>query len=407
MLAMPDSYTIPRVNLLVDTVQKLSLARSLDDIMLIVRHTARELTGADGASFVLRDGEFCYYADEEAISPLWKGSRFPLHACISGWAMLNKQPVVIEDIYKDPRIPMEAYRPTFVKSLAMVPIRTMEPIGAIGNYWATNHVPSEEDLAMLQSLADITAVSIENVSMYNQLETKLQERTLMLEQISGQKQQLEEFCHIVAHNMRAPLSNLLLLNDLINTSNSTDDKLMLIEKQGPVVQFMNEMFDNLVDAMQVKHDYDIAKDVIDIQQTIEKTINLLQGDILNSKAEIVKELTPGLTVVFPRAYFDSLLFNLVSNTLKFRSPERRLKIEIKTYADNENIFIEVHDNGLGIDMAQHGNNLFKLRKTFHNNPNSKGFGLYITKTQVEAMGGKIWAESTPNQHTVFKIKLKK
>ena len=87
---------------LVDAVQRLSLARTLDDIMAVVRHAARELTGADGATFVLRDGDKCFYADEEAIAPLWKGQRFPMSTCVSGWTMLNRQVAVIEDIYADP-----------------------------------------------------------------------------------------------------------------------------------------------------------------------------------------------------------------------------------------------------------------------------------------------------------------
>jgi len=114
---------------LVEVVQQLSRARDLAMVMEIVKHAARSLTGADGATFVLRDGDKCHYADEDAISPLWKGQRFPLSACISGWVMLNHQPALIADIYSDPRIPADAYRPTFVKSLAMVPIRTIDPIG--------------------------------------------------------------------------------------------------------------------------------------------------------------------------------------------------------------------------------------------------------------------------------------
>src|ERR1700755_1959235 len=127
---------------LVGIVQQLSLARSLPEIQAIVRHRARALTGADGATFVLRDGDKCFYADEDAIEPLWKGQRFPLDHCISGWAMRNKQSVTIEDIYVDERIPHEAYRPTFVKSLAMVPIRRLEPVGAIGNSWANHQLPT-------------------------------------------------------------------------------------------------------------------------------------------------------------------------------------------------------------------------------------------------------------------------
>ena len=113
---------------LVGAVQQLSQAqRRLTPSPPIVREAARELTGADGATFVLRDGDQCYYADENAIGPLWKGKRFPIDACISGWVMRNGRPAMIEDIYGDTRISVDAYRSTFVKSLAMVPIRRDGP----------------------------------------------------------------------------------------------------------------------------------------------------------------------------------------------------------------------------------------------------------------------------------------
>ena len=126
---------------LVGVVQELSRTQDLEGVMQVVRTAARALTGADGATFVLRDGQKCHYADEDAISPLWKGQRFPMTSCISGWVMLNALPAVIEDIYNDMRIPAEAYRPTFVKSLVMVPIRQTDPIGAIGTYWVRNRLP--------------------------------------------------------------------------------------------------------------------------------------------------------------------------------------------------------------------------------------------------------------------------
>src|SRR5262245_19561434 len=150
------------VSELIDAVQRLSLARDLATVQEIVRRSARRLTGADGATFVLRDADRCHYVDEDAISPLWKGQKFPLEACISGWSMLNRKSAVIEDIYADDRIPHDAYRPTFVKSLVMVPIRTLDPIGAIGTYWATTRQPTEEEVQLLQALADTTAVALEN-----------------------------------------------------------------------------------------------------------------------------------------------------------------------------------------------------------------------------------------------------
>ncbi len=162
---------------LVRAIQELSLARNLDRIAEIVRSAARELVGADGATFVLRDGDSCFYKDEDAISPLWKGLRFPMETCISGWAMLNREPAVIEDIYQDPRIPHDAYRPTFVKSLVMVPIRSMAPVGAIGTYWATPRLASVREVGLLQALADSTSVAMENVQLYDELEQRVIART--------------------------------------------------------------------------------------------------------------------------------------------------------------------------------------------------------------------------------------
>jgi GAF domain-containing protein len=124
---------------LIAAVQELSAIHDLDALTRCVRRAARDLSNADGVTFVLRDGNHCYYVDEDAIAPLWKGKRFPARTCISGWAMQHRQAVVIRDIYEDPRIPHDAYRPTFVKSLAMIPVRVDDPVAAIGAYWASHH----------------------------------------------------------------------------------------------------------------------------------------------------------------------------------------------------------------------------------------------------------------------------
>ena len=155
---------------LVSAIQRLSLARSIAEIQEVVRTAARRLTGADGATFVLRDGMHCVYADEDAIAPLWKGQRFPLDRSVSGWAMLHRRCVVIEDVACDERVPQDVYEPTFVKSLALVPIRTLDPVGAIGNYWARRYRPRQDEIELLQALADSTAVAIENVRVYRALE---------------------------------------------------------------------------------------------------------------------------------------------------------------------------------------------------------------------------------------------
>lgn len=152
-----------------DLILQLSMARGIDEVMDVVRKNARALVGADGITFVLREDDKCFYADEDAISPLWKGQRFPVETCISGWAMINRQVVIIEDIYADDRIPHAAYRPTFVKSLTMVPVRMDDPVAAIGAYWARRHVPTNEQLRRLKRIANSAAVALTNVSLLDAL----------------------------------------------------------------------------------------------------------------------------------------------------------------------------------------------------------------------------------------------
>ena len=120
---------------------------------------------ADGVTFILREQDQCYYVEEDAIAPLWKGSRFPLTACISGWVMLHGQIAVVRDIYADARIPHEAYRPTFVKSLAVVPVPQERPVAAIGAYWAHIHEATWGEQHTLQLLANAAGRALGNMML--------------------------------------------------------------------------------------------------------------------------------------------------------------------------------------------------------------------------------------------------
>jgi GAF domain-containing protein len=132
---------------------QLAECHELSAVTSTLAEAMRERLHADGVTVVLRDGPYCYYCDENAVGPLWKGKRFPLERCISGWAMLNRVPVSIADIYADPRVPGDAYRPTFVKSLAMTPIREASPLGALGAYWADRHYATDDELDDLAAFA--------------------------------------------------------------------------------------------------------------------------------------------------------------------------------------------------------------------------------------------------------------
>jgi GAF domain-containing protein len=150
---------------LAQAVERLSAADRLVEVFETVRTTARTISFADGATVVLRENSNCFYADEDAMSPLWKGQRFPLTQCISGWSMLHDDVAVIPDIASDDRIPFEAYRPTFVKSLVMVPVGSNPAIGAIGAYWAHRHTASSREVAALQELARAAAAALERVGL--------------------------------------------------------------------------------------------------------------------------------------------------------------------------------------------------------------------------------------------------
>ena len=135
-------------------IEMLRDAGSVEQIQLILKSSARAGVNAQGVTIVrLDEGGYCHYADEDAMTPLWKGQRFPVHRCISGWAMLHGQTVVVPDIRNDDRVPQEAYRPTFVRSMVVVPIRPQSPIGAIGAYWADLHGVTAEEVATLAKLA--------------------------------------------------------------------------------------------------------------------------------------------------------------------------------------------------------------------------------------------------------------
>lgn len=148
-----ESKDDPRWKLLEAAQARLDGARTQDDIIEIVRTAARNVVSADGVTFVLRDYSNCHYVEEDAIAPLWKGQKFPMTSCISGWAMMNKKTAVIPDIFKDARIPHDVYRKTFVKSLVMAPVGFDTAMAAIGAYWRDKPVISAREVSAVETIA--------------------------------------------------------------------------------------------------------------------------------------------------------------------------------------------------------------------------------------------------------------
>lgn len=154
---------------LIDAIIALARARSEDEIIETIRSTARSLIGCEGIAIIRREGDLCHYVEEDAIGPLWKGQKFPAVACISGWAMINRAAAIVPDISTDPRIPYELYAETFVRAVAMVPVREADPVGAIGAYWSQPYEPAEWEVDVLQALANAAARGLENARFIESL----------------------------------------------------------------------------------------------------------------------------------------------------------------------------------------------------------------------------------------------
>ena len=148
---------------LLAAVERLQTARSIVEVAETLRSSARRLIGSDGVALVLRDGDHCHYVDEDAVGPLWKGQKFPMAACISGWSMLKRQTVCISDIFKDKRIPQDLYADTFVRSLVMTPICNEPPIGALGAYWAREYTATSKEVATVETLARAAGAALSKI----------------------------------------------------------------------------------------------------------------------------------------------------------------------------------------------------------------------------------------------------
>ena len=382
------------VESLVDVIQELSEVKDIDSIIGIVRNAARRLTRADGATFVLRDGQECHYVDEDAIGPLWKGKHFPMSTCISGWVMQNATQAVIEDIYADSRIPADAYRPTFVKSLAMVPIRQQSPIGAIGNYWASNHKATPEEVAILQALADTTSVAMENARLYAELKAKMRS-------LQESNYDLSRFAWVASHDLKESLGvisdsvDYLSKHCLSALDKESQERLSLASSCAKKLR--NEMDNLLVHARIEK--IENFKPVC-VEQIINETKQEMHSEIVQSGATITLGNMPWLWG--DAALLKRLFQNLLSNAIKFRKAGARPQIHIDCQQKGNELLFSIHDNGIGID-PMYKESIFRLFNRLHTQDRYPGSGIGLATCQkiVEKHGGKIWVESIPGQGSSF------
>jgi PAS domain S-box-containing protein len=253
-------------------------------------------------------------------------------------------------------------------------------------------------------LIDVNKELLNRAELILKQKSQLEEFNLDLE---NKNRQLSSFAHIASHNLRAPVSNLMALKDFYKESTDLEDKGMLFSKVEIVISHLNETLSELIESVKIQGNKDITHDPIIFDCVFDKTLSILDNQILDSKAVVTSNFSKAPNIKYPKLYIESIMLNLLSNSIRYSSPDRIAKIHFCTAINNNQIMLLAKDNGLGIDLQKYGHKLFGLNNTFHRHPDSKGVGLFMTKTQIEAVGGSITVESKVDKGTTFKIILKK
>ncbi|MES2387418.1 MAG: HAMP domain-containing sensor histidine kinase [Bacteroidota bacterium] len=238
----------------------------------------------------------------------------------------------------------------------------------------------------------------------NRANNEMKEMTLDL---MAYNKRLEDFTSITSHNLRSPVSNMSGLLALYHREPTTEKKAELVQKLQVVVSHLTDTLDDLSEVLKVKTKNTEPPESVEIMPVFNRVRESLVNQIDECHALIEADFDDAPNVYINRAYLESILMNLFSNALRYRSPERKPHIRFRTYTEDNITVLKVSDNGLGINMERHGAKLFGLHKTFHKNPDARGLGLFLVKAQAESAGGDVRAESRENVGTTFTVQFGK
>jgi PAS domain S-box-containing protein len=245
---------------------------------------------------------------------------------------------------------------------------------------------------------------IQDITHMKETEEELKRRNQELETTSanliGKMKQLEELNQIIAHNLRGPAGNIKILSDDAGFFSPAEAIKMIHTSSLTLLSNL----DMLVEAARIKLDKQIAYEKCAFQGIIDDIIGQLQGTIYQNNVSIETDLAVP-EIDYPRIYLESILYNLISNAIKYRRTDIQPLIRIASAMQDGKVQLSVKDNGLGIDLDSFANKVFKLNQVFHPGHDSKGVGLFITKTQIESLGGTIDVKSKPNEGCEFTVVL--
>lgn len=230
------------------------------------------------------------------------------------------------------------------------------------------------------------------------------EKEQLIRELTQNNKDLKQFSYITSHNLRAPLSNLIgLLNLIEDTPNDNQELKELIGGFSKSTHLLNDTINDLAKVMIIKDNPSILKEELLLKGIFENVFCQLNSQIELYKPIIKLDFEKAATLYVNKAYIESILMNLLTNSIKYKSENRKLKISIATSQLNDTVILTFKDNGIGIDLERNKDKVFGLYQRFHNYPDSKGLGLYLVKSQVETMGGIIDIESQVNKGTIFTL----
>ncbi|WP_157691911.1 PAS domain S-box protein [Polaribacter sp. KT25b] len=223
--------------------------------------------------------------------------------------------------------------------------------------------------------------------------------------LTEQNKQLASFAQIASHNLRAPVSNLSSLLDLYDICETSEEKEFTFGKFRTVIAHLSETLNTLIEAIKIreKRESNIEIKTLSFSKVFKKTEEIISEKISRLNAVIISDFSSIDTIKYNESYLESIFINLISNSLRYSSPERAPRIEVTTTINAGKIELKITDNGLGIDLEKHGHKLFGLNQVFHRHKDSKGVGLYIVKNQIESLKGTISCTSEIDKGTTFTI----
>jgi signal transduction histidine kinase len=265
----------------------------------------------------------------------------------------------------------------------------------------------EDQVAGLENARNIIESQNQKLRTYNEtLALQVEERTQQLvetnNEITQNNQQLEQYSYMTAHNLRGPVARLLGLTAIFGKLGEGGDK-EIIDKIQKEANSLDTLIRDLNKILQVRKASEELRTTIELRPSIKQAIQILESDIQEANANIITDFTLVSSLLFVPTYFENIIYNLVSNAIKYRHPDKALVIRITSFEESDYIGIRVSDNGMGIDMEKNKDKIFGLYKRFHFHKDGKGIGLYLIKAQLETMGGKIKLESKVNVGTEFTL----